>query len=187
MTHLRDFINSNLFSGFIGAVLGAVGSLVAAIYTHKRQQASSKLERERNNISEALILAGKLHDNYFNYRPNSLNSFGFRSRPEDQQFRSKIQNSVDIYDSSKYFMALLPSTFRKRWDMMLILISEFSNLISVDDVTRNRAGEDVSTYIRYVQNSLQDYLDGKPVRPEFERPYLRREDPESWQEPQDSK
>ena len=70
---------------------------------------------------------------------------------------------------------------------MLILISEFSNLISVDDVTRNRAGEDVSTYIRYVQNSLQDYLDGKPVRPEFERPYLRREDPESWQEPQDSK
>ena len=187
MKFVSEFINSNLFSGFVGAILGAVGSLLAAIYTHNKQQASFKLERERNNISEALILAGKLFDNYHNYRPNSLNSFGFRSRPDDQQYRSRIQNSVDIYDSSKYFMALLPSVFRKRWDMMLILIIEFSNLIGVDDVTKNRAGVDVSTYIRYVQNSLQDYLDGKPIRPEYERPYLRREDPETWQEPSSTK
>jgi hypothetical protein len=64
--------------------------------------------------------------------------------------------------------------------MMLVLISEFSGMEKIDSLKRNRAQVDVDHYIRYVQSSCVDFLDGRKVQAEHKRPYLNREDAKPW-------
>ena len=174
---------SNLLSGFIGALLGALSSFMIAIYTNKKAVNSLEAERLRSHVSTAIILAGQLFDNYLAYNPRLINQPSFGVRVEENSL-GRMKYSIQLHAEAKYLEHLLPQILRRRWDVMLVLIAEFSAMEKIDGPNRNRAQVDVDHYIQYVRDSCVDFLDGKEVRIEVKGPYLRREDPGAWMPPE---
>lgn len=170
---------SNLLSGFIGAVLGALSSFAIAVYANKQAREDLKEERLRNYLAKAVSLAGQLIDNYISYDPILIYQSNFGLQIEEKSL-NRVNYSVNLYEEAKYLQFLLPEVLRHRWDMMLVLISEFSAMEKLDSPKRNRAQVDVDHYIRYVQISCVEFLDGKQVQNEHERPYLNREGATPW-------
>ncbi len=170
---------SNLLSGFIGALLGAMSSFAIAVYANKQGRKDLKEERLRSHVAKAVSLAGQLIDNYISYNPLLINQTNFGVQIEEKFF-NRINYAIHLHDEAKYLQYLLPEVLRHRWDMMLVLISEFSAMEKSDSVKRNRAQVDLDHYIRYVQSSCVDFLDGRHVQNELKRPYLNREDATPW-------
>ena len=170
---------SNLLSGFIGALLGALSSLAIAIYTNKKAVKAMEAERLLSHVATAVSLAGQLFDNYLSFSPHLINQSSFGIRIEENSL-ARTKHSFYLYGEAKYLEHLLPQNLRHRWDMMLVLISEFSTMQRLDGPVRNRAQVDVEHYIRYVRDSCVDFLDGKEVRKELKHPYISREDSEAW-------
>ena len=170
---------SDLLSGFIGAILGATSSFIIAIISNKNSIKAMELERLRGYTAKAVSLAGELFDNFLFYNPKLINQNSFGMRVEENSL-SRIKYSVQLHAEAKYLQYLLPQNLRKRWDMMLVLISEFSATTDLDAPNRNRAQVDVDQYIKYVIDSCVDFLDGKEIRNELVRPYLKRDDPNAW-------
>jgi len=170
---------SNLLSGFVGALLGALSSLSIAIYANKRAVIAMETERLRGYVATAVTLAGQLFDNYISYNPRMIyqSSLGI---PVEENTLGRIKHSIQLHGEAKYLEHLLPEILRHRWDMMLVLISEFSVVEKLDMPNRNRAQVDVENFIKYVRDSCVDFLDGKEVHGEEKRPYLGREDSVAW-------
>jgi hypothetical protein len=170
---------SNLLSGFVGALIGALASFFIAIYTNNKAMKVMDAERLRSHVATAVSLAGQLFDNYLSFNPSLLNQSSFGVRIEENSL-GRMKYSIQLHGEAKYLQYLLPQILRHRWDMMLVLVSEFSTMQRLDGPDRNRAQVDVEHYIRYVRDSCVDFLDGKEVRSELERPYLNREDAVAW-------
>ena len=170
---------SNLLSGFIGALLGALSSFAIAVYANKKAREDLKEERLRSHLAKAVSLAGQLIDNYISYNPILINQSNFGLQIEEKSI-TRINAAIYLHGEAKYLQYLLPEVLRHRWDMMLVLISEFSAMERIDSPKRNRAQVDVDHYIRYVQSSCVDFLDGRKVQNELKRPYLSREDVKPW-------
>ena len=174
-----DMQISNLLSGFVGALLGALSSLAIAIYTNKKAIKTMEKEKLRGYVASAVTLAGQLFDNYLSFNPWIINQSSFGMRVEDRTLE-RIKHSIHLHGAAKYLEHLLPGILRHRWDMMLVLISEYGATEGMDAPNRNRAQVDVGNYIQYVRDSCVDYLDGLEVRCELERPFLKRDDSVSW-------
>jgi hypothetical protein len=174
---------SNLLSGFVGALLGALSSFAIAIYTNKKAIATLEVERLRSHVASAVILAGQLFDAYLSFNPHRINQSIF-GVPIEEKSLNRMKYSIQLHGEAKYLEHLLPQILRHRWDVMLVLIAELSAMEKQDDVTRNRAQVDVDHYIQYVRDSCVDYLDGREVRIEVKGPYLRRKDAAAWMPPE---
>ena len=170
---------SNLLSGFIGALLGALSSFAIAVYANRKAREDLKEERLRGQLAKAVSLSGQLFDNYISYNPFLVyqSNFGLQIKEESL---NRINYAIHLYGEAKYLQFLLPQELRLRWDMMLVLISEFSAMEKSDSSKRNRAQVDVEHYIRYVQSSCVDFLDDRQVQNELHRPYLNRDDATPW-------
>ncbi len=168
----------------ISLASGSIGSIITLIFTYfaiSRNEKFAKLEKSRERVSAALLQSSKILDTFTSYKPKLIYQSSIGQKIEAES-KIGISKAIEIYDEAKYLEYLLPQILRKRWDRMLILISEFQNLEQIDEIRKNRALCDVQNYIQYVRNSLLDYLDGLQVRAELERPYLRRESVENWDE-----
>lgn len=174
---------SNLLSGILGALLGALASVCIAIYTNRVGIKTLELERLRGFVATAVMLSGHLFDNYFSYNPQLINQNNFGLRVE-ANYLSRINETIKLHGEAKYLEHLLPRELRFRWDMMLVLISEYSATENLDSPNRNRARVDVENYISYVRNSCVDYLDGKEIGIDLDRPYLKRNDAAPWRPPE---
>lgn len=174
---------SNLLSGILGALLGALASVCIAIYTNRVGVKNLELERLRGFVSTAVMLSGHLFDNYLAYNPHLLNQNSFGLRVQENYLR-RIIETIKLHEEAKYLEHLLPPALRFRWDMMLVLISEYSATENVDSPNRNRARVDVENYIIYVRNSCVNYLDGKEIGLDLDRPYLKRNDASPWTPPE---
>jgi hypothetical protein len=170
---------SNLLSGFLGALLGALSSLIIAIYTNKRAVKTMETERLRGYVATAVTLSGQLFDNYLSFNPRIINQSNFGMRVEENTL-GRMKYSIHLHGEAKYLEHLLPEILRHRWDCMLVLISEFSVTERLDMPNRNRAQVDVENFIKYVRDSCVDFLDGKEVHGDEIRPYLSREDSAAW-------
>jgi len=170
---------SNLLSGFIGALLGAAGSLGVAIYSNKKEAKSLEVERLRGYVASAIFLAGQLLDNFLSFKPSIINRSSFGMRVEEGSL-VRVNQAIRLHGEAKYLEHLLPEHLRNRWDLLLVLITEFSATESLDLPNRNRAQVDVENFIQYVRDSCVDFLDGNEVRKEIKRPYLKRDDPIAW-------
>lgn len=173
---------TNLLSGFFGALLGALGSFLVAIYVNKKAVCSLTKERFRNQAANGVVLAGRLLDYFHSYRPDLLNQSSVGMRIQEESL-ARMQEASRLYDEGKYFEHLLPQELRKRWDSMLLLISDYSRTESLASWNKNRAMVDVQTYIKYVRDSLVNYLDDKYIGEGAPHPYLKRDDSESWVAP----
>ena len=176
---ISSFDMSELLSGFVGALLGSFSSYLIAIYSSKKATKAMETERLRGYVATAVSLAGSLFDTFLSYRPNLLHQSRFGLKL-DAESLERIEDSVELYGKGKHLTYLLPQVLRNRWDMMLVLIHEFHVAEGLDGPERNRAQVDVEHFIQYVRESCVDFLDGRKVRSELSRPYLRREDSEAW-------
>jgi hypothetical protein len=182
---MNTFVNissmqvSNLLSGFIGALLGALSSFLIAIYANKRASVAMETERLQSHVATAVILAGQLFENYLSFNPHLLNQSIFGLRVEENSLH-RIKHSIQLHEEAKYQRFLLPELLRYRWDMMLVLISEFGTMERSEASKVGRAQMDVEHYIQYVRDSCVDFLDGKEMRRELKRPYLNRDDAVAW-------
>jgi hypothetical protein len=174
---------SNLLSGILGALLGAMASVCIAIYTNRVGVKNLELERLRGFVSTAVMLSGHLFDNYVAYNPHLINQNSFGLRVEENYLR-RIKETIKLHDEAKYLQHLLPPALRYRWDMMLILISEYSATDNLDSPNRNRARVDVENYISYVRRSCVKYLEGNEIGSDLDRPYLKRNDAFPWTPPE---
>lgn len=174
-------MNSEVFSGLIGGVVGAVLTGVFSFIILYRSQRFQKQEITQKRIAEAIPLTVHLFDSFTSYKPNRLFQIeiGFKL---SEQSRLRTIAAIELFDECKSMQYLLPMSMRRRWDSMLILISEYSNNEEMDEIMRNRAHCDVQNYITYIRNSLIDLLDEKDLRAELDRPLLQREDVSNWQE-----
>ena len=170
---------SNLLSGFIGALLGALGSLGVAVYTNKKATKSLEAERLRGFVASAVVLAGQLLDNFLAYNPTMVNRSSFGMKIEEGTLM-RVNQAIRLHGEAKYLEHLLPGQLRMRWDMMLVLIDEFSSTDTLNSPNRNRAQVEVGNFIQYVRDSCVDFLDGKEIRRNIDRPYLKRDDPNAW-------
>jgi hypothetical protein len=170
---------SDVIISLVSVLIGSAITFAVTYFGIHKSQKFAKFEKSRERVGEALLQSSKLLDTFTSYKPKLLHqsSFGLRIEPES---KIRISNAIDIYDEAKYLQYLLPPLMRKRWDMMLVLISEFHNLDQIVDIRKNRSLCEVQNYIQYVRASLIDYLDEKQVRTELERPYLQRESVEIW-------
>ena len=92
----------------------------------------------------------------------------------------RVNQAIRLHGEAKYLEHLLPGQLRMRWDMMLVLIDEFSSTDTLNSPNRNRAQVEVGNFIQYVRDSCVDFLDGKEIRRNIDRPYLKRDDPNAW-------
>jgi hypothetical protein len=170
---------SDVIISLVSVFIGSAITFAVTYFGIFKSEKFAKLERSRERVATALLQSSKLLDTFTSYKPKLLyqSSFGPKMEPES---KIRISRAIEIYDEAKYLQYLLPPLLRKRWDMMLVLISEFQNLDQIDDIRKNRALRDVQNYIQYVRESLLDYLDEKLVRAELKRPYLQSESVENW-------
>ena len=170
---------SDVIISLVSVFIGSAITFAVTYFGIFKSEKFAKLEKSRERVGTALLQSSKLLDTFTSYKPKLLyqSSFGLKIEPES---KIRISRAIEIYDEAKYLQYLLPPLLRKRWDMMLVLISEFQNLDQIDDIRKNRALCDVQNYIQYVRESLLDYLDEKQVRTELKRPYLQRESVENW-------
>lgn len=166
-------------SAILGGFFGSIFSGVIGYLFIRRNESFQKKEKIREIVAAALQVASRVFDTFHSYQPKRIyqSKLGLKL---DEDFRFRINQAIKIYDEAKYLEYLLPISLRKRWDLMLILVSEYENLGRIDDIRKNRALCDVQNYIQYVRESLLDYLDEKHVRTELTRPYLQRESVENW-------
>lgn len=170
---------SDVILPLVSVFIGSAITFAVTYFGILKSEKFAKLEKSRERVAAALLQSSKLLDTFTSYRQKLLyqSSFGLKLEPES---KNRISSAVEIYDEAKYLQYLLPPLLRKRWDMMLVLISEFQNLDQIDDIRKNRALCDVQIYIQYVRDSLLDFLDETSIRTELERPYLQRESVENW-------
>ncbi len=133
-------------------------------------------------IANSIPLVSRLLDEFVNYKPNRLFQAEIGMNLSEQTL-IRINSAIKLFDESKSVQYLLPQDVRKRWDSMLVLISEFSNTEQMEATLRNRALCDVQNYIKYVRDSLTDLLDEVVLRPDYKRPYLQRNEITNWVEP----
>lgn len=170
---------SDVIISLVSVMIGSAISFAITYFGISRSEKFAKVEKIRERVAAALLQSSKLLDTFTSYKPKQIyqSSFGLKIEPES---KIRIDRAIEIYDEAKYLQYLLPPLLRKRWDMMLVLISEFQKLDQIEDIRKNRALCDVQNYIQYVRDSLLDYLDEKHVRKELKRPYLQRESVENW-------
>lgn len=170
---------SDVMISLVSVFIGSLITFAVTYFGIFKSEKFVKLEKSRERVAAALLQSSMLLDTFTRYKPNLLyqSSFGLKIEPE---LKIGISRAIEIYDEAKYLQYLLPTPLRNRWDMMLVLISEFQNMDPIDDIRKNRALCDVQNYIQYVRESLLDYLDEKQVRTELKRPYLQRESVENW-------
>jgi hypothetical protein len=170
---------SDVILSLVSVFIGSAITFAATYFGILKSEKFAKKEKSRERAAAALLQSSKLLDTFTSYKPTLLyqSSFGPKIEPES---KNRIGRAIEIYDEAKYLQYLLPPLLRNRWDMMLVLISEFQNLDRIDDIRKNRALCDVQNYIQYVRESLLDYLDDKHVRTDLKRPYLQRESVENW-------
>lgn len=173
--------NSDVIISLVSVFIGSAITFAATFFSISKSEKFAKLEKSREQVGAALIQSSKLSGTFTSYRPALLfqPSFGLKIDPES---KIRISRAIEIFDEAKTLQYLLPPVLRKRWELMLILISEFQNLDKIDDIRKNRALCDVQNYIQYVRDSLLDYLDEKQVREELKRPLLQRDSVENWME-----
>jgi hypothetical protein len=172
---------NNLLSGLLGVLVGSGITIWFSFKLAKRNEVFQTQSREKDNVANAIALVVQLSKTYRSYQPNLLRQSGFGIRLSED-YKESILQAIDVYHAAQQIQYLLPKSLRKRWDLMLILVSEFSNCRDLEEIQLGRASEDVFGYIRYVTNSLADFMDDLEIRGHLERPYLRRDDPESWSE-----
>lgn len=172
---------SDVVISLVSVLTGSAITFAVTYFGILKSEKFAKLEKSRERVSSALLQSSKLLDSFTSYKPTIIyqSSFGLRVEPE---LKIRISRAIEIYDEAKHLQYLLPPPLRKRWDLMLVLISEFQNLDQIDEIRKNRALCDVQNYIHYVRESLLDYLDEKQIRTEFERPYLQRDSVENWED-----
>ena len=127
---------TNLLSGFFGALLGASGSFLVAIYVNKKAVRSLAKERFRNHAANGVVLAGRLFDSFLYFRPGLLNQSSFGIEIQEESL-ARMREASRLYDEGKYFEHLLPQELRKRWDSMLLLIGDYSRIESLDSPNKN--------------------------------------------------
>ncbi len=176
---------SDVIISLVSVFTGSAITFAVTYFGIYRSERFAKLEKSRERVGTALLQSSKLLDTFTSYKPHLLYQFSFGLKIEPES-KIRISRAIEIYDEAKYLQYLLPPRLRRRWDMMLVLISEFQNLSQVDDIRKNRALCDVQNYIQYVRDSLLDYLDEKQIRTEFQRPYLQRENLEVWEDATES-
>jgi hypothetical protein len=174
-------MDNGIYSGIVGGIVGAVLTGIFSIILVYRSERFEKKELSRKRIAEALPLTIRLFDSFTGYKPNRLFQIEIGMKLSEQS-TARLISAIELYDECKSMQYLLPPVIRRRWDSMLILISEYSNNENMDEITRNRAHCDVQNYIFYIRKSLMDLLDEKELRPELERPFLQREDVRNWEE-----
>ena len=170
---------SDVILSLVSVFIGSAIAFAVTYFGILKSEKFAKLEKSQERAAAALLQSSKLLETFISYKPIQLfqSSFGLKIEPES---KNRISRAIEIYDEAKYLQYLLPSLLRKRWGMMLVLISEFQNLDQIDDIRKNRALCDVQIYIQYVRDSLLDFLDETSIRTELERPYLQRESVENW-------
>ena len=175
----ENTMNSNIVSAIIGGLCGSLISGVIGYIFIWKNESFLKKEKTRELVASALPIACKVIDTFRFYQPKKIDqsSFGLKL---DNGYITRITAAINIYYEAKYIGHLLPHILRKRWDYMLILVSEYENLEQMDDIQKNRALCDVQNYLQYVRDSLIDFLDGRKVRPEYIRSYLQREAADNW-------
>jgi hypothetical protein len=174
-------IDSQLLATLLSVATGAIISFGISYFGIYRNETFAKLERQKEIVASALLQSSKLFDSFLSYKPHLLYQSRLGLAIEDES-KQKIIKAVEIYDEAKYSQYLLPKILQKRWDMMLVLISEFQNLNKADGIIINRSLCDAQNYIIYIKDSLLDFLDGKKVRGELERPYLNRDSMKNWED-----
>ncbi len=175
-------MDNGIFAGLIGGVVGAVLTGIFSFFLLGRSQKFEKRQLNRMRIANAIPLASRLLDEFVNYKPNRLFQAEIGMNLSEQSL-IRINSAINLFDESKSVQYLLPQDVRKRWESMLILISEFSNSEQMDATLRNRALCDVQNYIKYVRESLMDLLDEVVLRPDYTRPFLQRDEITNWVEP----
>lgn len=174
-------IESQLITTLLSVATGAMLSFGISYFAIYRNEKFAKLEKQREIVASALLLSSKLFDSFLSYKPNLLFQSRLGPAIEDES-KQKMIKAIEVYDEAKYLQYFLPKILQKRWDTMLVLLSEFQNLKEVDGIKINRSLCDVQNYIQYIRESLLDFLDGKKVRRELKRPYLKRESMENWKD-----
>ena len=92
---------SNLLSGFVGALFGALVSFAIAIYANNRATKAMDAERLRGHVATAVSLAGQLFDNYLSFNPSLLNQSSFGVRVEENSL-GRIKYSIQLHGEAKY-------------------------------------------------------------------------------------
>lgn len=174
-------MNSEVFSGLIGGVVGAVLTGVFSFILLYRSQRFQKQELTKKRIAEAIPLTMHLFNSFTSYKPSRLFQMEIGLKLSEQS-RLRTISAIELFDECRSMQYLLPPSMRGRWDSMLTLISEYSNNEQMDEIMRNRAHGDVQNYITYIRKSLIDLLDEKDLRAELERPFLLREGAHNWKE-----
>ena len=168
---------SNLASGLLGSLIGAGASIVVASQSNTHNRELEIRNFHKQNIAEAMYEIQGMRD-YYKFLPEINIGPGLFRRHESFQIR--LDSAEYYYSKIKSRLPLIDKSLRKRWDQLAVLLGEYSVERKWDEVQKNRALADIDGYIRYVKDSLQDYLDGDDIRAHEDRPYLLRHDPEAW-------
>ena len=162
-------MDSNLLSGFVGAVLGAIASFCVAVYANKKQVAAIAKERRLNLLTDGFILTGKFLESFKYYKPNLLSGSRFGMKlTEDYEF--KIRESISIYQELKSLTHLMPFELRNRWIEAQDLVHKFNCQEFKDSESLQIAELETRNYLVHLHNSILDLLEDRDLRDEIQVP-----------------
>ena len=119
-------LKSDVIISIVSLLIGSTITFALTYFGIYKNEKFTKLEKSRELVGTALLQISKLLDTFTSYKPKVLHqsSFGLKMEPDS---KIRISNAIEIYDEAKHLQYSLPPLLRKRWDMMLVLISEFQN------------------------------------------------------------
>ena len=162
-------MDSNLISGFIGAILGAFSSFGVAWYANRKQVEALTFQRRLNSLTEGLQLSGKLLENFRSYKPNLITSSKLGLKI-DKDFEFSIREAIQDLQKFKRFTFLLPIELRNRWLESHDLVVKLSHSAFTDIEERKIAELETYNYLAHLHNSILEVLEGRDLPPEVPIP-----------------
>lgn len=168
---------SNLFSGILGAGLGACASFLSVWLQLKKQAGLATHERYIMHTDSALTALHSIqHKIPYLPRVNEP-AFGYKNENEVQAHRATLRAELA---SLKTFCYLLPQDIRVHWDEWLLCLSDLSVSRTWDDVMYNRAITDVDAFTEFTVRALDAFRSGQRIHTPLERPFLLRNSTDKW-------